>query len=941
MSEVPQAFESQKFSSAEEEIQYLRAKVLEQEKKHIEKYDIVDRESVVREEVRKYSKANPDEVLEKGYKMLEHHQKEIVLELSPETHDKKMEELLSILSEKGLKNALEVLRLMGNPHLEDDFHRFLVQYVKAGLPLPDMQTTERYQKALKHTLFEVSLPGRKDDDAEKQKDLKQLVSSMEQFYAGMLSGVINPDDSFTIEIANGEGSEESVFYVSVPEDMSHLFEKHILSIFPKAKLFEKKDDYNTFNYQGSTVALKAKLQGNPIFPIKMYDKFDFDPLNVVFNTFSKIDRDGEGAAVQIVLRPDHEHYLEHYKEALADLERGGKVHKALDVRHSLLGQFGKTLKEFGKEAFNEMLGPKKHSQAQPIPKDSQPTEEHRSVIEQIKEKVATPIMHANLRIVASANNSTRAYRIAYDLASAFNQFENTRGAKFSFSDVSEKELSDFLKKFIYRIFDEGERMPLSIREVTSFMHFPPGDVSSPHHKVSRAATAPAPVGLPENGTLLGVNRDRNRTSNIFITPDDRLRHMYVIGQTGTGKTTLLKNMITQDIINGHGVCFIDPHGSDIQDILSIIPKERYEDVIYFDPGYVKRPMGLNMLEYDPAYPEQKTFVVNELLAIFNKLFDMKVAGGPAFEQYFRNSVLLVMEDPESGNTLIDVSRVLSNKAYREMKLSRCKNPLVKQFWENAAKTTGEQGLANYVQYVTNKFDVFLSNDIMRPIVSQEKSSFNFRDVMDNKKILLVNLSKGRLGDINANLIGLILVGKILMAALSRADAFGKELPPFYLYIDEFQNITTDSIGQILSEARKYKLSLTIAHQFIAQLEDDIKDAVFGNVGSIAGFRVGADDAEYLEKQFEPIFTANDLLNLDNRNAYMKLLAGGKPVRPFSMETIAPMKGDIAIVEKLKELSYLTFGRDKALIEEEIMLKYRSGVPVQTPETLATNPFANV
>ena len=386
---------------------------------------------------------------------------------------------------------------------------------------------------------------------------------------------------------------------------------------------------------------------------------------------------------------------------------------------------------------------------------------------------------------------------------------------------------------------------------------------------------------------------------------------------------------------------IDPHGSDIQDILSIIPKERYEDVIYFDPGYAKRPMALNMLEYDPNYPEQKTFVVNELLSIFNKLFDMKVAGGPAFEQYFRNSVLLVMEDPESGNTLIDVSRVLSNKAYREMKLSRCKNPLVKQFWENATKTTGEQGLANYVQYVTNKFDVFLSNDIMRPIVSQEKSSFNFREVMDNKKILLVNLSKGRLGDINANLIGLILVGKILMAALSRADAFGEDLPAFYLYIDEFQNITTDSISQILSEARKYKLSLTIAHQFIAQLEDDIKDAVFGNVGSIASFRVGADDGEYLEKQFDPVFTANDLLNLDNRNAYVKMLANGKPVRPFSMETMPPLKGDMGIVEKLKELSYLTYGKDKSIVEEEIMMKYRANVPSSEPNTLASNPFANL
>jgi hypothetical protein len=348
-------------------------------------------------------------------------------------------------------------------------------------------------------------------------------------------------------------------------------------------------------------------------------------------------------------------------------------------------------------------------------------------------------------------------------------------------------------------------------------------------------------------------------------------------------------------------------------------------------------MGLNMLEYDPRFPEQKTFVVNEMLSIFNKLFDMKVAGGPMFEQYFRNAVLLVMEDPDTGNTLLDVSRVLSSRAFREMKLSKCKNPVVIQFWKEIAdKAGGEASLQNVVPYITSKFDVFLSNDIMRPIIAQEKSSFNFREIMDQKKILLVNLSKGRLGDINANLIGLILVGKMLMAALSRADSFGRDLPPFYLYIDEFQNITTDSISQILSEARKYKLGLTIAHQFIAQLEDDIKDAVFGNVGSIAAFRVGADDAEYLEKQFEPVFTQNDLINLDNRNCYMKLLSDGRPVRPFSMQTLPPQKGDLGIVDKLKELSYLVHGKDKNIVEGEIALKYRKVEPKPDPAT--ANPF---
>ena len=412
---------------------------------------------------------------------------------------------------------------------------------------------------------------------------------------------------------------------------------------------------------------------------------------------------------------------------------------------------------------------------------------------------------------------------------------------------------------------------------------------------------------------------------IRMTPEDRLRHFYVIGQTGTGKTHILKKMIIQDIQNGDGVCFIDPHGSDIQDILDYIPPERIDDVIYFDPSYTERPMALNMLEYDLRYPEQKSFVINELMGIFNKLFDMKVGGGAMFEQYFRNAAGLVMEHPESGNTLLEIGRVLGDKSFRDMKLRYCNNPIIKQFWVNAEKTTGEQGLENFIPYITSKFDVFISNEIMRPVVAQQKSSSNFREIMDNKKILLVNLSKGRLGEINANLIGLVLVGKILMAALSRVDSLGQKLPPFYLYIDEFQNVTTDSISPILSEARKYGLGLTIAHQFIAQLDEGIKDAVFGNVGSMATFRISFEDAQYLEKRFLPQFNADDIMKIPNRNAYLQMIGNGKPLAPFNIETM-PLeaigkRNPPAIAEKIKQLSYLRFGKPKAEVDADIMRRY--------------------
>jgi type IV secretory pathway TraG/TraD family ATPase VirD4 len=383
-------------------------------------------------------------------------------------------------------------------------------------------------------------------------------------------------------------------------------------------------------------------------------------------------------------------------------------------------------------------------------------------------------------------------------------------------------------------------------------------------------------------------------------------------------------MIIQDIKNGDGVCMIDPHGSDLMEVLANIPPERADDVIYFDPAYTERPMGLNMLEYDVTKPEQKTFVVNELFSIFQKLYGANPESmGPMFEQYFRNSTMLVIEDPETGNTLSDVGRVMTDKAFRDLKLSRCKNPIVVQFWrEVAEKAGGDAQLANIVPYITSKFDVFLANDIMRPIITQTKSAFDFRDIMDNRKILLVNLSKGRLGEINASLIGLIIVGKILMAALSRVDMLGKgDMAPFYLYIDEFQNISTDSVAQILSEARKYKLGLNLFHQFIKQLDEKIKDAVFGNVGTMCSYRVGSEDAEFLEKQFAPVVSASDLMNVDNFNAFIKMLVNNKAERPFSIYVAKPDVGDPTMVEKLKEMSYLKFGKPREEIEEELRRTY--------------------
>jgi TraM recognition site of TraD and TraG len=931
--QTPETFSNNKtFASIEEELEYLRGEVKKNQENNPNGFE---QDQIITQEIKAYHEVTGKDLLHESYVQTETKNEEVVLKLSPESHDKNMEEYWTLMNKNGIYNTLNIIKNSGNPHLEDDFHRFLVEYIKAGLQVKNLRENDPVDKSIKQTLYQVSLPDfQKKDGA--QKPIKELLSVMEQFYAGM-SSIADPGKKFadsknnmTIELSIAQGSEEFIFYVSVPNDKTDLFEKHILSVFPEAKIEVEHNDYNIFDEDGVSLGSVASFSKQDIYPIKTYEQFDADPINVILNSLSKIQKDGEGASIQIVFNNVGDYYQKLYRDALDNILKGESLKKITDIRHTIWGQFAKVAGEIGKEVVEGALsGDTKKDENKEKYIDQ-------IAVEQIKNKIATPIIETNIRLVASAKTRMRAENILSDLESSFNQFTNSLGNSFKWDRIKDNHLKDLFYQFTFRLFDRDQILPISIREITTVMHFPMTSQSnfSPQLKQTTAATAPAPLDIPRagEGVFLGKNVHRNVEQDIYMTPEDRLRHMYVIGQTGTGKSTILRNLIVQDIINGDGVCFIDPHGSDVQDILSKIPKERYDDVIYFDPGYTDRPMSLNMLEYDHSNPEQKTFVVNELFSIFQKLYEGSPESmGPMFEQYFRNATMLVMDDPESGCTLLDISRVMAVKSFRDMKIANCKNPIVKQFWtEIAEKTSGESGLANMIPYITSKFDVFSANEIMRPIIAQEKSSFNFREIMDSKKILLVNLAKGRLGDINSNLIGLIIVGKILMAALSRVDSFGKDMPPFYLYIDEFQNITTPSISTILSEARKYKLSLTVAHQFIAQLDEKIKASVFGNVGNMVIYRTGSEDAEFLQKQFEPVFMANDIMNIDNLNAYIKMLSHGKPTKPFNIRVDHMPRGNMDIVDSLKELSYLKYGKDKDVIRDEVDAKFASDKPKPKP-----------
>lgn len=892
----------------EEEVLHLRAQI---EKKKIETKGFEShfkQEDHAREAVREYRQAPLETVVPKEQQLGSAEKKRLLDWLAPRDTDDQVSMLAQVMADKGIKNALQMAEDLHDPLVEDDFERFLVQYLLSGHEVKNNVSQEEW-KALHMQLFEIILPEAGEGQA---KQLKEMMSLMEQWYTSMQSLASDPRNKeknyYSLELAVANGTTAVSFYCAVHVDYSALFEKVVLGVFPTAQVRVLKDDFNIFHAHAITAASYATVSTHSVLPIKTYETMEADPISLILSSFTKIQKENEGLALQILVRPAGELFAKRYGEMLDDLRRGETMKRVID-KQSLL-----------KETF-QIMGDLFASSKTEEEKEREKTTKHVDEVatKHVQEKLSKTIVETNIRIIAAAETLPRVEAIRKDLESAFSQFTNVGGNSFVWKDVTGRKQQAMLHRFSYRLWNDDESLPLNISELASVFHFPMQSKDVANVKDSKAAQAQAPLDLPEQGVVLGVNQSRGQEQVIHFSREDRMRHLYVIGQTGTGKTSILKNLIIQDIKNGDGCCFIDPHGTDLEDILANIPPERVNDVVYFDPGYVARPMGLNMLEYDRNYPEQKTFVVNELLGIFNKLFDMKTSGGPGFEQYFRNATLLVMEHPESGNTLLEISRVFSDKDFRDYKLSKTKNPLLLQFWQNAEKTTGDQGLQNWTQYVTSKFDVFLSNDVMRPVIAQEKSAFNFREIMDTKKIFLVNLSKGRLGDLNSSLLGLIIVGKFLQAALSRVDTNVR--PDFYLYIDEFQNVTTPAIATILSEARKYRLSLNVAHQYISQLSEEINKAVFGNVGSMAVFRVGPDDAKYLEAQFAPVFTASDILKIENRHAYVKMLVNGEPKKPFDIVTIPTEKGDAARIDPLKQMSYLAYGRDADEVNSEILKKY--------------------
>lgn len=732
---------------------------------------------------------------------------------------------------------------------------------------------EREKRSLESVLLQIAVPRTNEI---KPDAMEQLISSLYSVKKGGWKMRYNTQQNISFELVARQ--ENIKFYIWINKDLRDLVEKQIHGAYPDADVIEV-PEYNIFTETGKVAYKAMQLKKEDFYPIKTFRELPTDPMAAITSALAKMGKD-EAAAIQILISP---------------------------VENEWQGE-GRSFISKTKKSESD---PEKASFSTPTKK-----------LEAVENKISKPGFSTSIRIVVVAESEPAAKNHLGNISTALSQFN---GEFNSLGSRKIRKKKSFIEDFIYRyqpIFHLwGNRVSiLSSEELATVFHFPNKLITTPHIHWLNAKRAPAPAQVPTEGLFLGTSRFRGTERPVYISNEDRQRHMYIIGKTGTGKTQFLMSMIRQDIKEGKGICFMDPHGDAVEDLLNHIPPERAEDVIYFRPSDVTRPMGLNLLEAKTE--DQKHFVTTAIINMMYKLFDPYKTGivGPRFEHAVRNAMLTVMSEP--GTTFIEVMRALTDAKYVQELLPKVDDPIVRRYWTDQIAQTSDFHKSEVLDYITSKFGRFVTNKMIRNIIGQSQSSFNFREVMDNGKILLINLSKGELGEENSSFLGLIIVPRILMAAMSRADIPEEQRRDFNLYVDEFQNFATPDFAQILSEARKYRLSLTVANQFIGQIDEEVKNAIFGNVGTLITYRVGVTDAGYLAHEYSPTFNEDDLLNIERHHVYVKTIVRGEPVPPFSVDLSMDLKavraqGNPKIAEAIKEMSKLRYGRDVRLVESEI------------------------
>ncbi len=745
---------------------------------------------------------------------------------------------------------------------------------------------DRERQSLDSTLLQISVPR---DNEVKIDTAEQLFASFASIKggSGMFSFLKLPPH-LSFEIVGMPGDIR--FYVNTPNKYRDFVEKQINGAYPDAEIrvVDEKDskegyilgnEYNIFSDTGRVAFASLKLKDSNFKPIKVYKDFAVDPMSSITSVLAKMSP-GEGAAIQILI-----------SGANSSWSKKGR----------------------------KFISNTKKSEANPeTAKYSVDAKE----LEAVEGKIGKPGFNTFIRIVVSSSTKEAAEAHLENIVSSFSQFSGAN----QLTKESMRFKGGFITDFVYRYLPmRGVGSVLTSEELATIFHFPNKSVSTPHIFWLTSKRAPAPAQIPSEGLYLGKSVYRGLERPVYMADDDRRRHMYIIGKTGVGKSELLKQMIIQDINNGKGIGVIDPHGDLIEDILQLIPPQRAEDVILFDPSDTERPMGLNMIEAQTE--EEKHYIVSSIVGLMYKLYDPNKTGiiGPRFEHAIRNAMLTVMSEP--GSTFIEVVRALTDASFVQELLPKVQDPIVRRYWTDQIAQTSDFHKSETLDYIVSKFGRFVTNKMMRNIIGQSHSAFDFRKVMDEQKILLVNLSKGKIGEENASFLGLVLVPKLLVAAMSRQDMPQDQRKDFYLYVDEFQNFATPDFAQILSEARKYRLNLIVANQFIGQMDEEVKNAIFGNVGTLASFRVGVTDANYLQHEFQPTFSEADLINIDVFNAYVKTIVGNEPMTPFSMDTTKDMTKEKALMnprvaELVKELSRLKYGKEVRSLEGEIATRAR-------------------
>ncbi len=806
------------------------------------------------------------------------------------------------------------------------FAIILISAIIFGARISKLRKAKKYERGLKMVPLLIHLPPSTDDIEAGGRDKRDIASeaiSKAQVLYSILSSTITKgfktkiygQRHFSLEIIAKNGFIR--YYAIVPAVLTETVKQAIQSAYSTARLEEKREE-NIFEGGGGINAVAgAELSFNKesYLPIATYEDTKRDAQMAILNALSSVSN-GEGAAVQILFRPAHKNWSKKAKEYIENIQKGKKQKT-----------FGSGL---GDLAIDLIRAPWEVPEAHEREDRDTVTNLKQDEITAITNKIRFPAFETLIRVIASSASQARSEAIMGGIVSSFSQFNSPELNGFKVNTM--KDQKKLAVDYTFRFFPLRKRSTiLNSVELASIFHLPEQN-AIPNSSVERQLTkqVDGPARLATEGVFLGTNEFRGTKKSIYLDDKNRRRHMYVIGQTGMGKSVFLENIAFQDMCDGRGFAFIDPHGDAVEALLKRVPEERIDDVIYFDPSDIEHPIGMNMFEY--TTDDQKDFIVQEGISMLQSLFDPNNQGffGPRGQHMFRNAALLLMSDP-AGATFIDIPQCFTDPEFVKSKLKYVTDKAVYDYWTKefpASQKSSDSG--EVTTWFASKWGPFLANTIMRNTLGQVKSGFNIREIMDQKKIFLVNLSKGKLGDINSNLLGMIFVMKFQQAAMSRQDIPEDERKDFCLYVDEFQNFATDSFESILSEARKYRLNLIVANQFMTQLTDKIREALLGNVGTIVCGRVGVTDADLMVKAFSPTFTAEDLTKTPNFAAVAKVMMFDMPSAPFTISLPPPMgEPNDGLMETLKNYSATKFAKTRAEVEKEINDRWSAAEKAKT------------